>query len=95
MLTKRDKITINFIRETRNNLMSKDELHTKKEAMYSKLHNFENLVKNNPELNKAYVELEGLIIDALYLTEEKYFEYGSCYSTVIENQDLDDLVKED
>ena len=40
MLTKRDKITINFIRETRNNLMNKDELHTKMEAMYSKLHNF-------------------------------------------------------
>lgn len=40
MLTKRDKITINFIRETRNNLMNKDELHTKKGSYVFKVTQF-------------------------------------------------------
>lgn len=92
MLSKNEKVVIGFIRECRNQLMNKDELHMKREAMHSKLAEFENLVKNSPALNEIFVELEGLVIDTLYLTEETFFEYGSCHSMVVENQDINDII---
>nr|DAS68103.1 MAG TPA: hypothetical protein [Caudoviricetes sp.] len=92
MLSKEEKVVVSFIRECRNQLMNKDELHIKRETMYSKLAEFESLVKNNTALNKIFLDLEDLVIDTLYLTEETFFEYGSCHSTVIENQNIDDVI---
>lgn len=60
MLSKEEKVVVSFIRECRNQLMNKDELHTKREAMYSKLAEFESLVKNNSTLNQIFFRFRGL-----------------------------------
>lgn len=95
MLSKEEKQVIAFIGECRNHLMNKDELHQTKEKMYSKMHELEEAIRNDKRfesLKGIYIKLEGLIYDTIQLTEEKFFEYGSCHSVVIENQSFDELV---
>lgn len=91
MLSEDAKLVIDFVEECRSQGAIKDELYTKVEEMYSALYQLEDLIKGNKEQTEVFLKLETLLIEALNLTKDTYFEYGDNFAQVRESKIFNNL----
>ena len=85
MITEKERLVINFIKECRDETMIKDELFEKSEKLYETMFNLEKEIENSPRAKALYVEIENLIYETLRLTEDKYFQYGQNFMKASSN----------
>lgn len=76
-----EKLILSFIEECRSNLLLNDECQKNSEELFTKLYEIKQTINE-----EEFSLLEDLISKVISSTKKTYFQYGQCYSGVLEKR---------
>lgn len=90
MLSSDDKAVLNFLFEFRNNKLIQDEQFKAEEEFYLMM---EQVASKLPkQYQKLFNDFASQAIDTIYITKEKYFEFGIVHGVATENKIMEELM---